>query len=208
VTVAIGGLWAARRADAIVVIGGKPAVDTGMFGIGIGQTARVHILNITDPAVPAPPCNVEVRFFDAQGDLLGESRLSVLPGRAAFADHTDPTLRLGQRKHLRASVLQQPPDPAQPTPACVMTAEARSQLVPPLLLQGAGRGAPLRHPRTSSGGVHVRIVAESALAATDALLALASPRSLGVERRTHSGLVEQQPETAVRLRDLLDRARG
>jgi hypothetical protein len=124
VTVAIGGLWAARRADAIVVIGGKPAVDTGMFGIGIGQTARVHILNITDPAVPAPPCNVEVRFFDAQGDLLGESRLSVLPGRAAFADHTDPTLRLGQRKHLRASVLQQPPDPAQPTPACVMTAEA------------------------------------------------------------------------------------
>jgi hypothetical protein len=52
------------------------------------------------------------------------------------------------------------------------------------------------------------LTAESALAATDALLALASPRSLGVERRTHSGLVEQQPETAVRLRDLLDRARG
>jgi hypothetical protein len=36
------------------------------------------------------------------------------------------------------------------------------------------------------------LTTERALAATEALLALASPLRLSVERRTHSGLVEQQ----------------
>lgn len=36
------------------------------------------------------------------------------------------------------------------------------------------------------------LTTERALAATEALLALASPAGLSVERRTHSGLVEQQ----------------
>jgi len=123
VAVAIAGLWAARRAEAIIIVSGKPAVDTGVFGIGLRQTARVHIANITDPAVPAPPCNVEVRFFGSEADLLGESRLSVMQGHAAFADHSDPTLRRGERKHLRATVFQETPDSRQPTPACAMTAE-------------------------------------------------------------------------------------
>jgi len=36
------------------------------------------------------------------------------------------------------------------------------------------------------------LTTERALAATEALLALATPAGLSVERRTHSGLVEQQ----------------
>jgi len=36
------------------------------------------------------------------------------------------------------------------------------------------------------------LTAESALAAAEAVLALASPASLGAERQRHSGLVEQQ----------------
>lgn len=122
-TLAIAGLWAARRAEAIIIVNTKPQVDTGMFALAAGQTARVHVVNVTDPAVPAPPCNVEVRFFDAQGELLGESRASLTAGRAASADHSDDTLRVGQRKHLRAAVLQHPPDPTQPLPLCVTTAE-------------------------------------------------------------------------------------
>ncbi len=122
-TLGIAGLWATRRAEAIIIVNSKPQVDTGMFGLAAGQTARIHVVNLTDPAVPAPPCNVEVRFFDAQGELLGESQHSLTTGRAGFVDHSDDTLRGGERKHLRATVLQQPPDPNQPLPLCVTTAE-------------------------------------------------------------------------------------
>ncbi len=122
-TLAIAGLWAGRRAEAIIIINSKPQVDTGMLGLAAGQTVRVHVVNITDPAVPASPCNVEVRFFDAQGELLGESQHSLTTGRAGFVDHSDDTLRGGERKHLRATVLQHPPDPFQPLPLCVTTAE-------------------------------------------------------------------------------------
>jgi len=38
----------------------------------------------------------------------------------------------------------------------------------------------------------ISLTPEQAMAAVEALLALASPAQLGVGRRTHSGLVEQQ----------------
>ena len=119
----IVGYRAARRADAIIIINSK-GVDTGMFGMTSSQTARVHVVNASGFAADDPPCIVEVRFFDAAGGLLNQRQLKIMPALAEFVDHTEPDLRTGERKHLRAVVLQQLlPDFDQPTPACIVTAE-------------------------------------------------------------------------------------
>jgi hypothetical protein len=119
----IVGVWAARRADAIIIINSR-GVDTGMFGITAAQTARVHVLNASGFAADDPPCIVEVRFFDAAGALLNSRQIKIVPGRAEFVDHTDPTLRSGERKHIRAVVVQALlPEFDQPAPVCIATAE-------------------------------------------------------------------------------------
>jgi hypothetical protein len=117
------GVWAARRADAIIIINSR-GVDTGMFGITASQTARVHVLNASGFSADDPPCIVEVRFFEAGGALLSSRQIKVVAGRADFVDHTDLTLRTGERKHIRAVVVQMLlPDFEQPAPVCIVTAE-------------------------------------------------------------------------------------
>jgi hypothetical protein len=122
---AISGVWVARRAEAIIIVNTR-GVDTGMFGIAANQTARVHVVNTTDPAVSQQPCIVEVRIVGADGELLNIDRKKIMPGRSDFVDYSDPGLvrRLGQRRHLRAIVLQNmPPDFDLALPACVTTTE-------------------------------------------------------------------------------------
>lgn len=119
---AIASIWVARRADAIIIIGGGKGRDTGMFGIAANQTARTHVLNATDAS--GQPCIVEVRFFDALGRLLLREGKKVMPGQAEFVDFPAPDLRAGQRLHLHAVVLQSlPPDFDLPTPMCLTTTE-------------------------------------------------------------------------------------
>jgi hypothetical protein len=122
---AIAGVWVARSAEAIIIVNSR-GVDTGMFGIAANQTARVHVVNTTDPAISQQPCIVEVRIVGAEGDLLNQDRIKLMPGRSAFVDYSDPSLspRTGQRRHLRAIVLQNmPPDFDLPVPACATTTE-------------------------------------------------------------------------------------
>ena len=47
-----------------------------------------------------------------------------MPGLADFVDYTDVSLRTGERKHIRAVVVQALlPEFDQPTPVCIVTAE-------------------------------------------------------------------------------------
>jgi hypothetical protein len=123
VLLAITGLWVSQRADAIVIVNSK-GVDTGMFGIGANQTARVHVVNGSGFGADGPPCVVEVRFFDSAGVLLTSRQMKFMPGQADFLDYSDPDLRTGDRRHVRATVFQMLTGGFdQPTPICIVTAE-------------------------------------------------------------------------------------
>ena len=54
-----------------------------IFGIGVGQTARLNVINtISDPGVM--PCRVALSFFDGEGNLLGGPDTKELrPGQSA-----------------------------------------------------------------------------------------------------------------------------
>jgi hypothetical protein len=123
VLLAIAVVWVSQRADAIVIINSK-GVDTGMLGVAAGQTARVHVLNASGFTADGPPCVVEVRFFDSAGVLLTREQKKIVPGHADFVDYSDLNLRTGDRRHVRAIVLQMlTGDFDQPTPSCIVTAE-------------------------------------------------------------------------------------
>jgi hypothetical protein len=116
-------VWLTQPADAIIVVDGK-GVDTGMFGLTATQTARLHVVNASGFAADDPVCVVELRFLDAFGTVLGREQKKIMPGHADSADYGDPTLRVGERKHVRATVRQMlPGDFDQPAPTCIVTAE-------------------------------------------------------------------------------------
>ena len=77
-----------------------------IFGIGVGQTARLNVINtISDPGVM--PCRVALSFFDGEGNLLGGPDTKELrPGQSAFLDQaiTDPGIRPPGRLQIRAAV--------------------------------------------------------------------------------------------------------
>ena len=123
VLLGVAVIWLTQRADAIIVIDGK-GVDTGIFGVAAGQTARVHVLNASGSAADGPPCVAEVRFVDSAGTVLSRQQIKEMPGHAAFSDFSDPALRVGDRRHVRAIVLQMlTGDFDQPAPTCVVTTE-------------------------------------------------------------------------------------
>jgi hypothetical protein len=120
---ALTGLWVSQRADAIIIVNSK-GVDTGMFGVAAGDTARVHILNGSGFTADGPVCVVEVRFVDSAGVLLSREQMKLVPGQADFVDFMDPALRTGERRHVRAMVLQMLTGGFdQPAPTCIVTAE-------------------------------------------------------------------------------------
>ena len=64
----------------------------GMIGITSEQTARLNVVRL-DP-IPAGdrPVQVELIFFDAQGNLLEHSTETLMPGQAAFLDLDGATI--------------------------------------------------------------------------------------------------------------------
>lgn len=113
--------WAAQRADAIIIVNSKPAVDTGTFGISAFDIVRVHIANISSGI---QPCTVDVRFYGPRGELLESLGQKVAPGESGFVDYADAALRAPLRRHLRVRVIQgPPPDDDQPVAACAVTTE-------------------------------------------------------------------------------------
>ena len=91
----------------------------GMVGITRGQTARLNVHgdkstvdnpvdistldNVTDVS-PGPCREVELMFFDSQGNIRQRSVQCIMPGQAAFLDLNGSFLEVpGQRAEIRAS---------------------------------------------------------------------------------------------------------
>jgi hypothetical protein len=68
----------------------------GMLGITPEQTARLNVINWGDRSGPIPsgdrPVQVELSFFDSQGNLLLRSTETLMEGHAAFLDLNGATL--------------------------------------------------------------------------------------------------------------------
>src|SRR5262245_44638484 len=85
-------------------------LHSGMFGIAPVQTARINVMSLS-----SVPCSVEMRFFDAQNQVLAQSRVDLMHGESAFLDLSYPELGRQGRVPIRAEVVgQPPPDPDRP----------------------------------------------------------------------------------------------
>jgi hypothetical protein len=119
-------------------------IDFGMFGIIREQTARVNVVLLTpvptgDRSQPIPvgdrQVQVELSFFDSQGNLLLRSTETLMEGHAAFLDLNGATLfpprgvgdavGLSNRAEIRGGVhvLQPVPEPDRNTVNLVATVE-------------------------------------------------------------------------------------
>jgi hypothetical protein len=93
---------------------------TGMVGFTTNQTARLNVLNLnpvtTASATPTPPnCFVELRFFDAQNNMVNQSVVpNFAPGTATFLDleRAAVTSQTSPRAEIRGVVVVNP----APTP--------------------------------------------------------------------------------------------
>ena len=79
----------------------------GLVGIGLGQTARLNAVNLGGP--DTQPCEVEMTFFDDEGDRLAERGIIIIGGKSASLDLSadqlgGPDTRPGQRFQLRGIV--------------------------------------------------------------------------------------------------------
>jgi hypothetical protein len=79
-------------------------INFGVLGITGGQTARLNVVSLTPPpepdrSTPPPeperPVQVELMFFDSQGNVLLRSTETLMPGHAAFLDLDGATLPRG-----------------------------------------------------------------------------------------------------------------
>ena len=85
----------------------QPGVGFPMVGIATGESARVNALN-KGSGSPAPntSCGVTLQFFDAQGQLLKQTVVTLQPGKAAFLDLSrDAVQAEGPRVEIRAVLL-------------------------------------------------------------------------------------------------------
>ena len=72
----------------------QPGVGFSLIGIGPGETARLNVLNHNlgpsaagpEEGSPPPTCQIALRFYDINGQLLKERLQSVDPGKATFLD--------------------------------------------------------------------------------------------------------------------------
>ena len=76
-------------------------INFGMLGITSGQTARLNVVRLGEPPEPdrsnphpepERPVQVELMFFDSQGNVLLRSTETLMPGHAAFLDFDGATL--------------------------------------------------------------------------------------------------------------------
>jgi len=78
-----------------------------MVGLARGQTARLNVVNIGDPNLE--PCEVQMVFYDSQGEALARDVQKLDPGVATFldlgySDVGDPTLRVQIRSWVKVVV--------------------------------------------------------------------------------------------------------
>jgi len=101
--IAIFSLCAAASAQA----GPEPHLRTGMFGVAIGQIARINAANLGGP--DTRPIQVEMMFLDGTGAVVGHDTQMIAPGQAVIFD---AGVREANRIELRAVISGvQPPDP-------------------------------------------------------------------------------------------------
>ena len=108
-----------------------PTCALGMIGVTRGQTARLNVAdtaNAVDTSdIPPDPCrDVELMFFDSQGNIRQRSVQCLMPGHAAFLDLNGSFLEVpGLRAEIRASVhvIAPPPDPDRNSGNLVATLE-------------------------------------------------------------------------------------
>jgi hypothetical protein len=75
---------------------------TGMFGVAIGQIARINVANLGGP--DTRPIQVEMMFLDETGNVVGRDMKTIAPGEAAFFDVIFDATRGENRLELRAVV--------------------------------------------------------------------------------------------------------
>src|SRR5215467_3764366 len=86
----------------------------GMIGITSEQTARLNVARLDPIPIGDRPVQVELMFFDAQGNLLAHSTETLMPGQAAFLDLDGATIlpgsagSAGTRAEIRGEVRMQP----------------------------------------------------------------------------------------------------
>ena len=101
--IAIFSLCAAASAQA----GPEPHLRTGMFGVAIGQIARINAANLGGP--DTRPIQVEMMFLDGTGAVVGRDTQMIAPGQAVFFD---AGVREANRIELRAVIgASNPPEP-------------------------------------------------------------------------------------------------
>jgi hypothetical protein len=101
-------------------VGYPSSPELGMLGVTVLQTVRLNVV-----AYPIDPCVGQISFINSNGELIGNSLMSVnlSPGQAAFLDLPGSTLvtKLGQRTEVQPVVT---PDSLSGAPnACVVSAE-------------------------------------------------------------------------------------
>ena len=100
--IAIFSLCTAASAQA----GPEPHLRTGMFGVAIGQVARINAANLGGP--DTRPIHVEMMFLDETGAIVGRDTQMIAPGQAVIFD---AGVRESNRIELRAVISGvNPPD--------------------------------------------------------------------------------------------------
>jgi hypothetical protein len=97
--IAIFSLCAAASAQAAF-----NSFKTGMFGVAIGQVARINAANLGGP--DTRPIQVEMMFLDETGAVVGRDTQMIAPGQAVFFD---AGVREANRIELRAVIDAIPP---------------------------------------------------------------------------------------------------
>lgn len=83
----------------------------GMFGITPPDTMRINIVNMVFPGTPPDPCNVALRFLNAQGVILKQQNFAVKPAQSAFLDLTGLEAGGGFRTQVHPVLLLAPNSP-------------------------------------------------------------------------------------------------
>lgn len=97
-------------------------LHSGMFGIAPLQTAQINLVNIGNPHVTAArACNAEIKFYDGQGNVLGQSRVSLMPGQSDSLGLSHRELGRRGRVQIRAELVGFNPQPDPP--GCLATLE-------------------------------------------------------------------------------------
>ena len=95
--IAIFSLCTAASAQA-----GFNSFKTGMFGVAIGQIARINAANLGGP--DTRPIQVEMMFLDATGVVVGRDMQTIAPGQVVFLNFVFDPGREENRIELRAIV--------------------------------------------------------------------------------------------------------